>query len=91
MRSGATFINTARGAVVNEDEMIQVLTRRPDLFASLDVTDPMPPVEGSPLYTLPNVMLTPHVAGCLGPECRRMGRLMVEELNRFLAGKPLLL
>jgi len=89
MKPGATFINTARGAVVNEDEMVQVLKKRPDLFAKLDVTEPMPPVEGSPLYTLPNVMLTPHIAGCLGHECRRMGKLMVEELDRFLAGKPL--
>jgi len=89
MKSGATFINTARGAVVHEEEMIQALKERPDLFAMLDVTEAMPPVEGSPLYTLPNVMLTPHIAGCLGPECRRMGKLMVDELDRFLSGKSL--
>ncbi len=89
MKPGATFINTARGAVVDEEEMIQMLKKRPDLFAMLDVTEPLPPVEGSPLYTLDNVMLTPHIAGSLGAECRRMGKLMVEELDRFLAGKPL--
>jgi phosphoglycerate dehydrogenase-like enzyme len=89
MKPGATFINTARGAVVDEEEMILALKSRPDLFAILDVTDPLPPVEGSPLYTLDNVMLTPHIAGSLGSECRRMGRLMVEELDRFLAGEPL--
>jgi len=89
MKPGATFINTARGAVVDEEEMIEVLQKRPDLFAVLDVTEPLPPVEGSLLYKLENVMLTPHIAGSLGPECRRMGRLMVEELDRYLAGKPL--
>lgn len=89
MKPGATFINTARGAVVEEEEMIHALKERPDLFALLDVTEPMPPVEGSPLYTLDNVMLTPHIAGSLGSECRRMGKLMIEELDRFLAGKPL--
>lgn len=89
MKQGATFINTARGAVVCESEMIGVLQRRPDLFAVLDVTYPEPPVAGSPLYTLPNVFLTPHIAGSMENECRRMGRYMIEELDRFLAGQPL--
>lgn len=89
MKPEATFINTARGRVVNEAEMIECLKRRPDLLAVLDVTYPEPPVEDSPLYTLDNVVLTPHLAGSLGRECRRMGRMMVEELDRFLAGKPL--
>ncbi|MFN8445279.1 MAG: hydroxyacid dehydrogenase [Caldilineaceae bacterium] len=89
MKPGANFINTARGAVVNEPELIEVLGERPDLFAVLDVTWPEPPVLGSPLYTLPNVILTPHVAGTMNDECRRMGRMMVEELERWLAGQPL--
>ena len=85
----ATFINTARGAIVREAEMIDVLQQRSDLFAVLDVTYPEPPAAASPLYTLPNVVLTPHLAGSLGRECRRMGRTMVEELHRYLAGEPL--
>lgn len=89
MKPGATFINTARGAVVRENEMIEVLQRRPDLYAVLDVTYPEPPVPGSPLYTLPNVVLTPHIAGSLDGECRRMGRYMVDELQRYLTGQPL--
>lgn len=89
MKEGATFINTARGAVVREDEMIAVLQQRPDLYAILDVTHPEPPEPGSPLYTLPNVVLTPHIAGSMDSECRRMGRYMVEELERYLAGAPL--
>jgi phosphoglycerate dehydrogenase-like enzyme len=88
MKENATFINTARGAVVREDEMIEVLQRRPDLFALLDVTYPEPPVEGSPLYTLPNVVLTPHIAGSLDNECRRMGRYAVRELEHYIKGEP---
>ena len=89
MKPGASFINTARGAIVREGEMIDVLKARPDLFAVLDVTYPEPPVPDSPLYTLPNVVLTPHIAGSMDGECRRMGRYMVEELRRYVRGEPL--
>lgn len=89
MRPGATFLNTARGGVVCEAEMVDVLRARPDLHAVLDVTEPEPPVRGSPLYTLPNVTLTPHIAGSVGAECRRMGQYMVDELGRYVAGEPL--
>lgn len=89
MLEGASLINTARGAVIDEPALIRTLTERPDLFALLDVTDPEPPVPESPLYRLPNVVLTPHIAGAMGHECRRMGRYMVEELKRYLAGEPL--
>jgi phosphoglycerate dehydrogenase-like enzyme len=88
MKPNATFINTARGAVVREDEMIETLRQRPDLFAVLDVTYPEPPRPGSPLYTLPNVVLTPHIAGSLDNECRRMGRYAVNELKRYVNGEP---
>jgi phosphoglycerate dehydrogenase-like enzyme len=89
MKRGATFINTSRGAVVREAEMVSVLRGRPDVWAVLDVTYPEPPEPDSPLYNLPNVVLTPHVAGSQGNECRRMGRLIVEELRRYVAGEPL--
>ena len=89
MKENASFINTARGAVVREPEMIDVLRRRPDLQAVLDVTYPEPPTPDSPLYTLPNVVLTPHIAGVMDGECERMGRYMVDELDRYLAGEPL--
>ncbi|WP_328951654.1 hydroxyacid dehydrogenase [Streptomyces sp. NBC_00184] len=83
---GATVINTARGAVMDEDALIDVLGERPDLYAVLDVTthEPLPPA--SPLYTLPNVMLTGHVAGTVSGERRAMGRLVIEELRRVADG-----
>lgn len=89
MKPGATFINTARGAVVNEEEMCEVLAKRPDITAVLDVTAPEPPVPGSPVETLPNVVLTPHLAGSAGPECFRLGYTMLQEFERYLAGEAL--
>lgn len=84
LQHGATFINTARGAIVDEEGMIEVLQERPDLTALLDVTYPEPPESKSPLYTLPNVILTPHIAGSVGNEKARLGDFMLEELNRYL-------
>jgi phosphoglycerate dehydrogenase-like enzyme len=89
MKPGATFINTARGEIVRQDELIDVAARRPDLQFVLDVTCPEPPEPTSPLYDLPNVLLTPHIAGSAGAECLRMGRFVAEELQRFIAGRPL--
>ncbi|MFF8659086.1 hydroxyacid dehydrogenase [Streptomyces huasconensis] len=86
---GATLINTARGALIDEEALAEVLRARPDLTAVLDVTHPEPPASDSPLYALPNVLLTPHVAGALGRECHRLGLLVRDELERFLRGHPL--
>jgi phosphoglycerate dehydrogenase-like enzyme len=89
MKYGATLINTARGGVIREDEMIEVLAGRPDLTAVLDVAASEPPPAGSELLSLPNVVLTPHISGSHHHECRRMGAVMLEELRRYLAGEPL--
>ena len=89
MREGAVFINTGRGAQVNEAELIEVLEKRPDLTALLDVMHPEPPEDGSKLYTLPNVRLSTHIAGSINDEVHRMADYMIEELRRYLAGEPL--
>ncbi|OQA42981.1 MAG: D-3-phosphoglycerate dehydrogenase [Chloroflexi bacterium ADurb.Bin325] len=89
MKPYSTFINTSRGAVVCEAEMLEVLKDRPDLVAVIDVTYPEPPAVDSPLYTLPNVLLTPHIAGAIHNECRRMGQMMIAELERFRMCQPL--
>ena len=89
MRENATFINTGRGATVAEDEMIHVLLQRPDLTALLDVTDPEPPDADSPLYTMPNVCLSTHIAGSLGDEVVRLADYMIEEFQAWERGQPL--
>lgn len=89
MKEGATLINTSRGAIINEREMVEVLRARPDLTAILDVTYPEPAADDSPLRTLPNVVLTPHIAGSMQGECARMGSWMASELRRFISGEPL--
>ena len=89
MKENAAFINTAQGAVIREEEMVDVIRKRSDLHFVLDVTHPEPPEPDSPLYELPNVILTPHVAGCMDRECLRMAQYMIDELKRYLQGKPL--
>ncbi len=85
MRPGTSFINTARGRLVDEAALIQALTSG-RIQAFLDVTHPEPPAADSPLYRLPNCWLTPHRAGSHGREVHRMGRLAVEDLLRLIAG-----
>ena len=88
MRDGATFINTARGAIVDEAALVAELeTGR--ISAVIDVTDPEIPDESSALYRLPNVLLTPHIAGAVGLERSRLGRLVADEIERFANGQPL--
>jgi phosphoglycerate dehydrogenase-like enzyme len=89
MRPGATFINTARAGVLRSNDLLRVLKERPDLWALLDVTDPEPPVDDTLLLSLPNVILTPHLAGSQGEECRRLGRMIIAEIRRDLQSLPL--
>lgn len=90
MKTRATLVNTARGGIVRQEELCDVLRLRPDLSAVLDVTEPEPPEFDSPLWDLPNVFLTPHSSGSLGGECRRMARFMVDEFRRYTRGIPLM-
>lgn len=89
MMDSASFINVGRGRQVNEAELIEVLKKRPDLTALLDVQYPEPPLDGSELYTLPNVMLSGHLAGSKGAEVRRMADYMIDDFKRLLNGEPL--
>ena len=87
--AGATFINTGRGAQVMETELIAVAAERPDLTFLLDVTDPEPPLAASPLYTLPNIQLSSHIAGSLGTEVVCMADCVLDEFENLLLGRPL--
>jgi phosphoglycerate dehydrogenase-like enzyme len=85
MRDGATLVNTARGSLVDTAALTRELVPG-RLNAVLDVTDPEPLPAGSPLYDLPNVLLTPHLAGSLGGELARLADFAIDELERFAAG-----
>ena len=89
MKHGASFINTARGAIVNEPEMLEALTERADLTAILDVVYPEPPAKDSLIFELDNVVYTPHIAGSTGNELARLGALMAEEALRYIKDEPL--
>ncbi|MFD8498090.1 hydroxyacid dehydrogenase [Amycolatopsis sp. NPDC059657] len=83
---GAVLINTARGALVDTAALERACAA--GLHAILDVTEPEPLPSTSPLYDLPTVVLTPHIAGSLGSETRRMTAEALDELERYAAGEP---
>jgi phosphoglycerate dehydrogenase-like enzyme len=89
LRDGATFINSGRGAQVVEADLARVLAARPDLTALLDVTSPEPPRDDSPLWTLPNVVISPHIGGTIGDEVGRLADCVIEELVAWQFGAPL--
>jgi phosphoglycerate dehydrogenase-like enzyme len=83
LRDGATLINTARGWLVDAAALTdELVSGRID--AVIDTTEPEVLPADSPLYDLPNVFLTPHVAGAMGTETRRMAALALDEIERFV-------
>ncbi|MEO7016460.1 MAG: NAD(P)-dependent oxidoreductase, partial [Leifsonia sp.] len=84
---GATLINTARGEIVDQDALIVEL-RSGRIEAVLDVTEPDPLPADSPLWELPGVTLTPHIAGSMGREIGALGAHVVAELARYSRGEP---
>ncbi|MGH3715229.1 MAG: 2-hydroxyacid dehydrogenase [Micromonosporaceae bacterium] len=88
MADGALLVNAARGPVVDTKALNEELaTGR--IGAALDVTDPEPLPDGHPLWTMPNLLLTPHVAGSVRGMLPRAYRLVAEQLRRYAAGQPL--
>jgi phosphoglycerate dehydrogenase-like enzyme len=87
LKDHAIFINTARGMCVDEAALIAELqTGR--ILACLDVTDPEPPPPGSPLYSLPNCILTPHIAGAVKENTFRQGRQVANQIEDYVRGEP---
>ncbi|OYN99417.1 hydroxyacid dehydrogenase [Enemella evansiae] len=84
----ATVINTARGSLI-DTQALERECASGRLNAILDVIEPEPLQADSVLYRLPNVMLTPHVAGSLGSELYRMTDSALDEVERFITGRPL--
>ncbi len=85
MRSGSVFVNVSRGAVVQSDALIERL-RSGDIVACLDVFDPEPVPVDSSVRSMPNVFLTPHIAGTTLRGATRFFEEMVNELERHFAG-----
>lgn len=88
MRTGATLINTARGALVDHDALREELAAG-RLYAILDVTDPEPLPDDDPLRTLPTAFVTPHLAGSEGTELQRLAAWAADEIERWASGRPL--
>ncbi len=89
LKPGAILLNAGRGPVVRTQDLIEA-ARAGRVRAALDVTDPEPLPDGHPLWSTPNVLVTPHVAGATRGWEQRGYRLVREQLRRMAAGEPLL-
>ena len=89
MKSSAVIINTGRGALINEADLCEALAAKRIAGAGLDVQEVEPPVEDSPLYTLDNVIITPHM-GWKGLETRqRLVGIIRDNVQAFFKGEPI--
>lgn len=88
MKSGALFVNVARGPTANTDDLMDAI-KTGHIRAALDVTDPEPLPMDHPLLTLPNVLITPHVAGITTALQPRLNKLISAQVKRYLSGEPL--
>jgi phosphoglycerate dehydrogenase-like enzyme len=89
MKPGAFLVNVTRGAIIDEGALLRALSEGRIAGAGLDVTpvEPLPPE--SPLWTLPNVVITPHTAGASQMRARRNVARFIENLRRYRRGEPL--
>jgi phosphoglycerate dehydrogenase-like enzyme len=85
---GALLVNAARGPIVQTDALVDAL-QSGRIRAALDVTNPEPLPDGHPLWSCPNLLLTPHVAGSTPQFSPRAVRTAAGELRRYIAGEPL--
>jgi phosphoglycerate dehydrogenase-like enzyme len=90
MQKHAFFINVGRGASVVTDDLVAALREGEIAGAGLDVTEPEPLPSEHPLWTLPNVIITPHVAAGSDKVMTRLFAMVEENLRRYLAGEPML-
>ena len=90
MRPHAFLVNIGRGALIDQNELIAALQEQRLGGAALDVTDPEPLPADSPLWTMNNVIVTPHIAGLSAHYNDRIVDLLRENLRRYLTGEPLL-
>jgi len=88
MKQGALLVNVARGPVVDTDALVKAL-HAGNVHAALDVTDPEPLPADHPLWSAPNLLISPHVGGASSAMWPRARKLVIEQLERFAAGEPL--
>ena len=86
---GAVLINAARGALLDQDALCDALVRGKLRAAALDVFDPEPPPPKSRLFTTPNLLLSPHLAGASRETAERAASVAAAEVGRYLRGEPL--
>ncbi|MDE2926767.1 MAG: D-2-hydroxyacid dehydrogenase [Acidobacteriota bacterium] len=89
LKRGAHLIVVSRGGIVDEDALAEAIRSGRLGGAALDATDPEPPVPESPLWDLPNVIISPHVSADSPQMWQRRREIFIENLRRYLAGKPL--
>lgn len=89
MKATASLINVARGAVVDQEALITALRDGTIRAAALDVVEPEPLPSDSPLWELPNVILTPHISGAVEGYWARAAAIFIRNLHRYIAGEPL--
>jgi len=88
MRQGTLVVNAARGPVVDTEALVEAL-QSGKIRAAVDVTEPEPLPEGHPLWSCPNVFITPHVAGSTPQFSPRAMKVAADELRRYMKGEPL--
>ena len=89
MKPTAFVINVGRGEVIDQQALVRALESGQIAGAALDVTDPEPLPPGHALWSMPNVIITPHVAGAVEGYGHRAIGVFVANLQRYLAGEPL--
>lgn len=88
MKPTAFLLNTGRGPLIKEDDLIEALKAGTIAGAGLDVQDPEPPIADSPLYTLENVILTPHIGWKRVETRQRLMDIVADNVAAFLKGSP---
>lgn len=89
MKPTASIINVARGEVIDQEALVEALRAGTIAGAGLDVFDPEPLPAESPLWDMPNVIVTPHVSGAVEGYGRKAVDLFVANLQRYVQGEPL--
>ena len=86
MKEGAVIINTARGGIINEDALYKALSEKQIYGAATDVMEKEPPIEGSKLFELNNIVVTPHTAWAAAESRQKLIEIVADNIKRFKSG-----